>query len=154
MNTLQHQLYSRMEAKKLTPKQLERQAGLKMSAVRNILRGQSKKPSAEALISIAQVLECSVEHLYGKQEIKGTGTFQNTKTYPETIKDMNLFTKTMKEIAKLLEEKLGEVSFHDNAKFDVLSSVIWDTYIYSTRNSAPEVETRFAEWLIEKNICG
>ena len=45
-----------MEAMRLSIYALEKKAGLKRSAARNILQGFSKKPSAEALKAIAGVL--------------------------------------------------------------------------------------------------
>ena len=62
---LQSQIQTRMEAKKLSIYALEKKAGLKRSAARNILQGFSKKPSAEALKAIANVLECTVDDLVG-----------------------------------------------------------------------------------------
>ena len=54
---LKEQIESRMRAKKLSIPQLERMAGLKIHAVRNILKGRIKNPTAENLRAIANVLE-------------------------------------------------------------------------------------------------
>lgn len=64
MNTsVAKQISVRMKAKNLSILMLEREAGLKNHAVRNILRGKSKRPSADILQAIADVLGCTVKEL-------------------------------------------------------------------------------------------
>src|SRR5476651_370756 len=63
------QISTRMRAKNLTLSTLEREAGLTTHFVQSILRGKSKKPSAESLQAIADVLGCTVKDLLDKNEL-------------------------------------------------------------------------------------
>ena len=64
---LAQQLEIRMRAKNLSAIDLEKEARLNSHAVRNILRGTSKKPSAETLQAVSDVLGCTVKDLLAKQ---------------------------------------------------------------------------------------
>ncbi len=46
----------------------KRKAGLKINVARNILRGQSKRPTAETLQAIATAMDCTVQDLLGVQK--------------------------------------------------------------------------------------
>lgn len=58
----------KMEAEGLTAYALEKRAGLKPSAVNNIIYGKSKNPSIEILKGISKALNCSVSDLIGEQK--------------------------------------------------------------------------------------
>src|SRR5438445_761981 len=60
---LQQRLKEKMTAIRISAHALEKQAGLKPSAVQNILHGRSKKPSAEILFAVAKILGCPVDEL-------------------------------------------------------------------------------------------
>jgi transcriptional regulator with XRE-family HTH domain len=70
VDTIQEQLRTRIPDKNLNARELERRAGLKMSAVRNILSGHSKNPGIEVIAAIAKVLECSTDELLGIEHKK------------------------------------------------------------------------------------
>ncbi len=154
MTILQQQLQLRMEEKRVSPEELEQQAGLKLSSVRNILRGRSKKPSAESLIAIARVLGCSVEELYDLKEKQSGKSFQSSRKYPENLKDIPLFLKTMTEVTHILEQNVNEGTFQNDISLDEIFSTISEIYFYSLKNSTPNVDRKFAEWVIEKNFVG
>jgi transcriptional regulator with XRE-family HTH domain len=59
---------TRMRAKNLSLSELEKEAGLKRHTVQNIMRGRSKRPSADILQAVADVLGCSVKDLLTPQE--------------------------------------------------------------------------------------
>jgi transcriptional regulator with XRE-family HTH domain len=70
---LANQISSRVRAKNFSVASLEKIAELKSHAVRNILRGKSKRPSVEVLLTVADVHGCSINELMVKEEI-----FENT----------------------------------------------------------------------------
>ena len=70
---LANQISIRMRAKNLSVASLEREAGLTNHSVLNILRGKSKRPSAEVLLAVADVLGCTINDLMVKVDI-----FENT----------------------------------------------------------------------------
>jgi len=58
--SLKEEIRKRMEAKNLSIAALERKAGLNIHAIRNILTGKIRKPSAQCLQATANALECSL----------------------------------------------------------------------------------------------
>ncbi|MEN8236898.1 MAG: helix-turn-helix transcriptional regulator [Pseudomonadota bacterium] len=147
MNTLQQQLINRMQEKNLSAAELERKAGLKMSAVRNIIKGQSKKPSAESLIAISQVLECTIEDLFEVERAGSSGhvPMQKKEDPSEPVEDLKFLAKTADKVIKLLSEA------DKNCSFEEVFFFIQETYMYSLGSSYPEVDVAFAKWLISKN---
>lgn len=60
-----HAIHRRMRELKLNQKNLAERAGLNEDYVRDILRGKSKRPQAGHLVAIADVLNCSIDDLFG-----------------------------------------------------------------------------------------
>ena len=63
---LQQKIQNYITTHKLSVAGFERDAGLKTNVVRNILRGQSKRPTGETLQAIARMMECTVQDLLNK----------------------------------------------------------------------------------------
>ncbi len=140
----------RMAAKKLTVNSLEKKAGLKRSAVRNILLGISKKPSAEIVQALAKALECTIEDLVGTSGSHGTSTlllknitpkatgknFWNEKLYSDSIKtSVYAFTKHNEEIT-----------------FEKIIQLATEVYKYSLAKKDDKADENFANWLVEKTF--
>ncbi len=148
MSGLQKQIRTRMKAKDLSIAALEREAGLKINAVRNILSGQSKKPSAETLQAIANVLDCSVKDLLEKE-------ISNISDLPYSIRhlevathewDAELFNQTIETIQEIFEKKSYIPSVEEALFF------IKEIYIYALEKNSKTLDPKFAEWFIERNI--
>ncbi len=143
---LQQEIQARMVAKNLSVAGLEKKAGLRMSAVRNILRGQSKRPSAEILQAIAKTLECSITDLIGENSEKSsTSTSEKKSTvrleYPDVL------VSSTQVITKLLEDKERQLSLHQ------VLDLIEQVYLYSSRNTQDHhIDMKFAEWTVERAI--
>lgn len=141
---LQQQIRERMLDKNLSVAALERKAGLRMSAVRNILRGQSKRPSAENLRAIAKTLECSITDLIGPDpeaaappEPKGSSI---RFTEPQLLLDSS------KIIVEILSSKDHSLTVEN------VLDLIGQVYLYSAQNQESEIDTRFANWVVDQAI--
>ncbi|MBP9777388.1 MAG: helix-turn-helix transcriptional regulator, partial [Alphaproteobacteria bacterium] len=66
MIILKEKIIDYMKEKKLSIAALERQAGLSIHSIRNILKDRIKNPSAQSLQIIAETLECSLDDLIQK----------------------------------------------------------------------------------------
>lgn len=145
---LQKQIQNRLDEKKLTVNALERKAGLKRSAARNILQGFSKKPSAEILKAIANVLGCSVDDLIGSDNqgsiphVTGLST-SGKSSYPWNEK---LYIESIKSIAKILNEK------ELNLNFEQVIALANETYRYSMGKKSEQVDKDFMNWLISRSF--
>ena len=142
---LQEQIRNRMTSKQLSIHALERKAGLKRSAVRNILQGLSKKPSAETLLSIAEALECSINDLvgpdYGGHLINAYIKTQNKNTYPW---NEQLYSEAVKMTSKCIQERTLEL------KLDQVVNLVNETYKYSLNKNSEKIDKDFTKWLVGK----
>lgn len=143
---LLEQIQTRMSNKGLTVYGLEKKAGLNRSAVRNILQGFSKKPSADVLLSIASALECGVDDLLGpgnnniSTNIKTISKNRNLHTWNE-----DLYLQAVKIVAKAINEKELQL------KSEQVINLINETYKYSLDKGSEMIDADFAKWLVRQS---
>ena len=137
---LKEMLYKKMSEANLSAHALEKQAGLKRSAVQNILYGKSKKPSAEILGAITKVLGCSIDDLLNKSNQPSTKTVETDNSALDAL----LYSKA----AQITHEILAAQSISPT-KSELLS-YIDEIYQYATSNHLREIDVNFAVWLAKK----
>lgn len=138
-----------MDSKNLSIYALEKKAGLNRSAVRNILQGLSKKPSAEVLMSIAEVLECSVDDLMGSLEENNTlhnKIKTTTRTKNQHPWNENLYIDAVKIVSQHIKDK------EQNHKSEKLINLINEVYKYSLEKKSSGIDKDFTKWLVDKNV--
>lgn len=140
---LANQISSRMRAKNLSVASLEREAGLTNHSVRNILRGKSKRPSAEVLLAVADVLGCSINDLMVKEEI-----FENTGYSGDKQDILNSDYKP----SELMEQavKVVNAKVHQMGKILTLKqflSCVEEVYIHALQRGK-SVDEAYADWFI------
>ena len=144
---LQEQIQNRMESKQLTVHALERKAGLNRSAVRNILQGFSKKPSANVLMTIAEALDCTIEDLVGQGNDELSGRIKTVvKTRNTHAWNDKLYIDAVKAVTKFAGEKDSQL------KSDRIISLINETYKYSLDKGSDTLDQDFTKWLISKSL--
>ncbi len=146
------QISARMKAKNLSVMTLEKMAGLKTHAVRNIIRGNSKKPSAEILQAVSDVLGCTVKDLLTKQEI-----FQEDELIASKEGIMNTTCDSLdllQATVKFVEEKLIQKNKNQKMKPTVRQSLICveEIYLHSLGRDPSKVDEEFGEWFINLTV--
>lgn len=143
IDNLQEQIESRMQEKNLNARELERRAGLKISAVRNILSGQSKNPGIEVIAAIAKLLNCSTDELLGLEQERSKA--ESTKQKIITIWDYSLYENCLKEVNNYLS--------HKNVKpqAEQILFFIREAYIYSLEGKDKKADLRFIKWIIDSH---
>lgn len=136
---LQTRLKHLMQEKSLRTSDLEKLAGLKISAVRNILLGKTQHPKAETLQAIAEVLGCTVAELLGKD----SSPQEDLNSSPK-LECPQLFLESVKAFLSHLEKEEA------NLTLDQAWLIIKETYTYSSQNDPKKVDERFAKWLFSK----
>ncbi len=129
----------KMEERNLTARELERVAGLKISAVTNILTGKSKNPRADTLYNIAEVLNCSVDDLMS----------EDLPSYSSLIVDkwnLSLFMSAAEIVDQCVQEKKKDIPF------PAIIKMIKEVYSYSLSRGELKADPIFARWVAERNI--
>ncbi len=153
IETLQENLQTRMEDKELSPHELERKAGLKESAVRNILSGRSSNPGIESLTAIADMLDCSIDDLVGRTEARKLKSEQNSShTKPKEIVTWNadLYQSCVKAVEDYLASK--NLASNLNPSGEQILFFVKEVYLYTQKGQANKPDQKFIEWLID-NYC-
>lgn len=143
---LAQQIEVRMKAQNISIMSLENKAGLKPHAVRNILTGKSKRPSAVNLQAIADTLGCSIKDLLSEspisqEEASGFSRDDILKMkYPE-LSNHNLIYEVVKVVDSLLRQK--------NVTVDQFFVCLQEVYLQSIQKDPRTVDREFATWFVD-----
>lgn len=132
-----------IEEKNFSVQGLEKKAGLKTNAVRNVLTGHSKKPSAELVMAIAIALDYPVGYLLGERPADQDDT-QNLNNI--SFSCPALLGETLACIIKMYAHHKEEVKARD------LLSLTQEIYTYSQENTEGKLDKKFAQWLLKKQF--
>lgn len=143
---LQRRIKNYLNATGLSVSALERQAGLKINVARNILRGQSKKPSAETLQAIASVMECSVQDLLGVKKESFTSDIRPADDGSPLLDHPELLNEALQCTLRILQEK------EHNVTVKQALIIAEEVYGYAMKKSPPHVEVAFVEWFIKRMV--
>ncbi|MBN9413638.1 MAG: helix-turn-helix transcriptional regulator [Candidatus Paracaedimonas acanthamoebae] len=148
---LVNKLKKKIEEKNYSVAELERVAGLKGHAIRNILRGRSQKPSIEILQRAASVLGCSILEFLDEKELGQVNLVPQGRPAPskkETIlvKNVSLYEQVVKLVFNIYQEK------NYIASTEQASYVINEVYAFAEKNQSNKPDKTFAEWLISNCI--
>ena len=144
MTVLAKQISARMKAKNISTIELEREAGLKAHAVRNILRGHSKRPAVDIVQAIARVLDCTIEDLLQGYDIFTEDENEATK---EEVLNQPYKPGLLMETVKLVDSKVTKGK-HRLTNKQVLIC-IEEIYLHSLQKGTQKVDQDFAEWFME-----
>jgi transcriptional regulator with XRE-family HTH domain len=137
-NALQINLRRHLVEKKLSVYALEKRAGLKPSAIQNILQGKSKRPAAKLLQAIATEIGCRIEDLLSEEP--------RSAEQPAQAKDWDpkLYTRALSAVQAILDRRRISLTKEETLNY------VNEVYLYSLNGPSREVDLRFAEWLLAK----
>lgn len=140
MGNLKNNLRELLQKNNLSIAEAERQAGLRMSALRNIMRDQSKNPSVENLNKLATLFQCSITDLICEEPpSKREGTLK-------TIENFDILV----EYANLVQKLVKENNF--NLSFTQYSKIQKECYYYTIENNLSELDKNFTKWFLLKEL--
>lgn len=158
-NVLNQKLKQKLDESGLSVHALEKKAGLKRSAVQNILHGRSKKPSAEILFAISKVFGCSIRELLDKNSpsvrYEGSQPLLTENPAPQESliaanpdKPLNieLYVKATKTAEKLFKK------FSSSYNEAIALRYILEVYQYASNSHHDNIDSYFAEWLFKKTF--
>tara|TARA_A100000171_G_scaffold48132_1_gene55129 strand:+ start:1239 stop:1673 length:435 start_codon:yes stop_codon:yes gene_type:complete len=132
-----------IEKNALSVQGLERKAGLKIHAVRNILTGQTKKPSAETLLAVSKALDCSISDLLDEVRPRN----ENRETIQEIVfHKIDLLQKIIPDIIEFHQQNTLPLTNCD------LMEAIEQIYTYSLKNNNGDYDSNFAKWFLERKL--
>lgn len=143
IGNLQDQIETRMYEKNLNARELERRAGLKISAVRNILSGQSKNPGIEVIAAMAKILNCSTDELLGIEYKKDRSEAPKPKVIDAW--DYDLYENCLKETQNYLQSK------NLKPQGEQILFFIREAYTYSLEGQDKKADLRFIKWIIDSH---
>lgn len=149
MSPLQYQLRNRLQHKGISARALEKRAGLKPSAVQNILQGKSKRPTALLLQAIARELNCSISELLGDSTVATQSSQWEEKASLDSKEgfahewNSKLYVEAIQIVEELLSQKKVEATKETVLKYAD------EIYRYSIESQSGKLDRYFATWLID-----
>lgn len=131
---------------------LEKRAGLRPSAIQNIIYGRSKNPSITLIKAIAQALDCNIEDLVTSETLNQqqskthTSKHENRSSSETKAWNQDLYLKCFNTIYSILKD--NKITAEKNKILDIVDEI----YNYSLRSSRGEPDIYFATWLIERKL--
>lgn len=141
---LAKQIFVRMKAKNLSIASLEREAGVSAHSVQNILRGKSKKPNAEIVQALADVLGCTVRDLLKKDDLFRE---ENADSPKERLNNTLDYPDLLLEIVGWVNNKGRQ----ENKRLTIKQTMtcIEEIYLYSLEKDPTKMDQDFAEWFFD-----
>lgn len=136
MTKLAQIIRHKLKEKRLSAHALEKLAGLRSSAVHNILQGRSKNPTLQTLQAISSALDCSMQELVDNAE--------NPAKQSDIEWDFALYEKAVQLTYRLFQEH------NINLNKQKTLAYIDEIYNYSLSANIDDIDQRFAEWLLNK----
>lgn len=134
---LQKNLYKFIKERNIQITELERKAELKKNSVYNIIKGISRKPSAEILQTIADTLGVSIKDLYNP--IIKVNDYLGQDDYI-------LFQKILPEIIKTIKKLNLVVS---ETEFSQTLNEVFNYYRHTPDES---IDNKIIEWILHQRV--
>ena len=129
----------KLEEKNLTVRDIERMAGVKRGVFYNIVRGNVSNPTITSAVSLAEILECSIQELLGQEAETPPAPAQQHPWNDE------LFISATQTAAKQIKAKGLHLTLQEALYY------IQEIYTYSIKNpKSKSADANFAEWLFER----
>ena len=136
MGDIQQRITRLMSERKINAVDIEKETGLNRNTVYSILAGNSKNPSAYNLHLITTVLGVPLEAILIDEEITPVTILSNEQ--------MKAFANaTHITIDTIIAKKM-------NFPLTKLISIIKEVYQYALKSNPPEVDEKFADWILDK----
>lgn len=146
VSLLQQRLKEKLSEAGLSVHALEKQAGLKRSAVQNILHGRSKKPSAQILQAVAKILGCDINELLSTHSATHASFTNSAIASAEQTFNARLYTEAAQVAGDILQQAMA-IPSTSQALF-----YIQEIYQYSVETNKTHIDNDFALWLANKTF--
>lgn len=143
-SALKRNIKTQLERNRLSVSELERRAGLKPSAVRNILDGRSKKPNIETLRAIAEQFNQGIDDLIAEEQDALTGT--NVSSKNKYGFDTILYHEIFNELTRMIGEHNIKVTIDE---FQIYAKQVYD---YCIESELTFIDKRFVKYTLREKI--
>jgi len=135
----------RMKTLGLNVKRLERNANLKVNAVKNILLGRSQNPNVYTVVAIATALNCNLYELLGELPPESVET-PIMLDPNHRIDHPALMRQSINSVLTFIETHAKSITVTQ------LMLIADHIYRYSLQTSSKTMDVHFAEWIMLDRI--
>ncbi len=147
---IKDEIRDRLEDKRLSISTLEKEAGLKKSAVSNILLDRSKKPSYETIKAIAKVFDCSPEELVGIDE--KNYNILNTRNAETSSNKQLAWNPDLYNNTVIAFNKFCEKNSRLPKNLSAAVTIIDEIYNFHLKKKTNNIDDDFVEWIARRSL--
>ena len=146
MKSIVTQIKARLLQQGISAHALEKRAGLKPSAVHNILYGRSKNPSITIIQAIAQALKCKVSDLIDEPLPPQKSNTKSSGELLVPLWESELYLESFEIVTSILKNK------KNNLSKEKILEIVDEVYLYAQKGKKQTPDPLFAAWIIEKHL--
>ncbi len=143
---VQKRLRDYLDNSAISVAELERKAGLKINVARNVLKGQSKKPTVETLQALANVLGCTVHDLLEGRTDSAPSESRSLQANLPELDHPEILRQSLQCILKIVTGSKEALT----VKQTLL--ILEEVYAYSIKKDPANVDPAFVKWFIERTV--
>ena len=143
IKNIQTKLKSHLLKSNLSIREVERRAGLNRSALSNILQGKSKNPTLHTLYGLAEVLGCSLSDFIDAPDTKEVKDLS-----PKVQVSFPTLVPLLHQTMDIVEKYFKNIEYEPS--LEQFLGCIKKVYIHALENQNNEIDSLYAEWLIDK----
>lgn len=126
--------------KNISIRKLEREAGLHVNFLSNLIADEKRSPRVDALVSIADVLEVSLDELVGRE------FYRDTAQYKKIVENEELFLEILRDLTQRLQQN-PEISYN----FHEIYNYIFVYYQFCLQHNS-KIDFEFGDYLFKKSF--
>jgi transcriptional regulator with XRE-family HTH domain len=138
---------SHIQNSNFSVRELERKAGLKRSAISNILEGKVKRPSLDILRVIAKALNCSVSEFLEPEELEAPSPSEHNVDIFQRSISLPVTLPLLYETIEIVSVCFKNIDY--NPSFDLFLDCVKKVYVYALGNGKNKIDPKFAEWVVD-----
>ena len=122
----------------------ERSAGLGRGIIQKILGDQSKNPTIENILKIADELHCSIDELFDREEF--------FKEFIKKKRSKLLYDQVLLQVINNYINNYIEVHKIKNVDFGMFLYLLEEIYEYSIITNNNKFDEKFSSWLLKNQL--
>ena len=138
--TIRTQISKKMQEQHYNVSSLAKKAGMNQSRLRQFMNGVAKYPSVDALYTLAEILNCSLDELTGRKK------FNSADDKKEFDLNCSVYQDIISIILPYIEEKGYKPTLNQTTDF------IKEAYVFAIEKNRHSADERFVKWIVDRGM--
>ena len=138
--TIRVQIAKKMKEQHYNINTLAKKANMHHSRLRQFMNGVAKYPNVDALYTLAEILNCSLDELTGRRK------FDSSDEKKEFDLNCSIYEEIVSVLLPYIEEKGYKPTLSQTTDF------IKEAYIFTVEKNRHNVDERVIKWIVDRHM--